>query len=105
MGTSEATVHQILDAMMHYGMKYFHSPLTWCYWMKQAHMHYNHLDCNVYSDTFFSDVKLLQGDTCTQMFTNGFGFEEVYPMKADAYDCMNQFCTAYGIPKHIACCG
>jgi hypothetical protein len=37
------------------------------------------------------------------MFTTDFGFEEVYPMKtkADAYDCLNQFCTTYGIPKHI----
>jgi hypothetical protein len=32
-----------------------------------------------------------------------FGFEEVYSMKmkADDYDCLNQFCTTYGIPKHI----
>jgi hypothetical protein len=37
------------------------------------------------------------------MFTTDFGFEEVYPMKtkADAYDCLNQFCTTYGILKHI----
>jgi hypothetical protein len=71
--------------------------------MRQAHMHYNHLDCNVYSDTFFSDVKSLQGDMCTQMFTTDFGFKEVYPMKtkADAYDCLNQFCTMYGVAKHI----
>jgi hypothetical protein len=47
-------------------------------------MRYNHLDCNVYSDTFFSDVKSLQGDTCAQMFTTDFGFEEVYPMKTKA---------------------
>jgi hypothetical protein len=58
-GTSESMVLQMIDATMQYSMRHFDGPLMQHYQMRQAHMHYNHLDCNVYSDTFFSDVKSL----------------------------------------------
>ena len=56
-----------------------------------------------YSDTFFSPVKSLNGNTCVQLFTNRGSFVKSYPMtaKSEASTMLKRFLHEVGIPSSI----
>ena len=52
----------------------------------------------VYSDTMFSDVKSIRGNTCAQVYVTDQLYSRVYPMKskADAFVTLNDFAHNVG---------
>lgn len=64
---------------------------------------YNHLKCRFNSDTFFSGVKSIIGNTCAQLFITEFGYGKVCPMKlkSEAGYALKELIQDVGIPKEI----
>lgn len=46
------------------------------------HLRFPNLKGRFYSDTMFSKVTSLRSNKCAQVFTNGLGFDEFYPIKS-----------------------
>ena len=69
--------------------------------MRQSHLQYPHLWMKLYSDTLFSEMKSLTGETCGQMMVTMEGHETVYPMKlkSEAGLKLNKWIMDNGIPK------
>ena len=65
------------------------------------HMRYPNLKGKWYLDTFFAKITLFRQHTCSQIFTNGLGFNIPYPLarKGDAYLGLDQFIQEVGIPQ------
>ena len=55
------------------------------------------------SDTFFSNVTSLRGNTCVQLFANRGNYVRPYPMKSksQAGDALHRFITEVGLPNSI----
>jgi hypothetical protein len=70
---------------------------------KNTHLRYNHLKCRFYSDKFFSGVKSVNGNTCSQLFVTDFGYCKFTPMKnkADANLALQELIRDVGIPEHV----
>jgi len=70
---------------------------------KNVMLKYNRLNCRLYSDTFFSNVKSIQGHSCGQLFVTDFGYSKFVPMesKAEAGYALQDTIRDIGIPNHI----
>ena len=70
---------------------------------KNVMLKYNRLNCRLYSDTFFSNVKSIQGHSCGQLFVTDFGYSKFVPMKskAEAGYALQDTIRDTGIPNHI----
>jgi hypothetical protein len=80
--------------------------LTRHYRTKQAALQYDQLGewhGRFYSDTFFSAVKSIQGNTTAQLFVNDIGYYHCVPMKskADAGNALLEFIQEVGIPAAL----
>ena len=57
------------------------------------------------TDTFFSDIKSLNQNTCRQVFSTKFGFSAVYTMPRATGDTIGQslidFSHDFGVPEHL----
>ena len=57
------------------------------------------------TDTLFSEVRSLNHNTCTQVFSNKFGFNATYPMVSSIEDSLGylyrDFSHDFGIPEHL----
>jgi hypothetical protein len=51
----------------------------------------------------FTSTKSIHGNKCSQVFTNGLGYNLFYPLKkeADATDALNEFVWLVGIPMEL----
>ena len=67
------------------------------------HMRYPNLRGRWYSDTWFSQVKSKRQYTCSQMFTNGLGFDIPFPLRkeSDAAQGLDAFIQQVGIPQTL----
>jgi hypothetical protein len=65
-------------------------------------LHYRRLDTTFYSDTMFSKVKSLKGNSCAQVFVAD-NFIRVHPMttKSDAGPALQVLAEDVGVPNHI----
>ena len=56
-----------------------------------------------YTDTMFTQHKSIRSCTCAQVFTNGFGFDRVYPIgaKNEAHLALTKFIQDVGIPQTL----
>ena len=56
-----------------------------------------------HTDTLFSKVKSILGDTCAQLYTNSIGYTKVYPMSAEhkAHESLTTFIHQVGIPHEL----
>ena len=56
-----------------------------------------------YTDTLFSKVKGITGETCTELYTNGVGFTKLYPliMESKAHVSLNIFIHEVCIPHEL----
>ena len=70
---------------------------------RQAQLGHKWLRTAVYSDTMFSDIKSIRGNTCAQVYVTDQLYSRVYPMKskADAFVTLNDFAHNVGIPNPI----
>jgi hypothetical protein len=80
--------------------------LTPRYKTKQAALRYNQLGGRhgrFYSDTFFSSVQSVRGNTMGQLFVNDVGFYHFIPMasKAEAGNALLEFIQEIGIPSSL----
>jgi hypothetical protein len=80
--------------------------LTHRYKTKQAALRYNQLGGRhgqFYSDTFFSSIKSIQGNTMGQLFINDIGFYHFIPMKrqSEAGDTLLEFIQEIGVPSSL----
>jgi hypothetical protein len=66
-------------------------------------MRFLSLNIITYTDTMFSCIKSVRGYTCAQVFTDGYNFSRIYPMRAkgDAPHALMLFIHEVGIPKTI----
>jgi len=85
------------------GIHSFTGHLTRHFRTKQATLRYDQLGGRhgrFYSDTFFSAVKSIRGNTMGQLFANDVGFYHFVPMKlkGDAGDALLEFIQEVGIP-------
>jgi hypothetical protein len=69
----------------------------------QAHLRYPSLNITIYSDTLFPSLKSIRGYTCAQLFTDGYCFVHIYPLKrkGDAHHALLQFMQDVGIRKGL----
>ena len=58
--------------------------------------------CN-YTDTLFSKVKGITGETCAELYTNGVGFTKLYPLitESKAHALLTIFIHEVGIPHEL----
>jgi hypothetical protein len=61
------------------------------------------LKTRFYTNTMFSTTKSIRGNKCTQVFTNGIGYDLFYPLKkeADAADALHDVIRSAGIPMEL----
>jgi len=88
------------------GIRSFTDHLTTRYRTKQAALRYNQLGGHhgrFYSDTMFSSVKSVRGNTMGQIFVNDIGFTHFIPMKlkTDAGHALQEFIHDIGIPSSL----
>jgi hypothetical protein len=101
MGTE--TSFRTLRAMTQEGMHFVEGPLERRLRTSQAHLCFPKLNTTIYSDTFFSIAKSVCGYSCAQVFTDGYCFSRLYPLKSkgDAHYALMQFIHEVGIPKNL----
>ena len=77
-------------------------PLSRRYRTNTHMMYYRRLDTTFYSDTMFSKVKSLKGNTCSQVFVANI-FVQVQPMptKSEAGRLLRVFAEDVGVPNYI----
>ena len=67
--------------------------------------HMKRLNAKFATDTFFSDTKSLNQNTCAQIFSHKNGFSAVYPLNNVKGNSIGQsyinFCHDFGIPEHL----
>jgi len=73
---------------------------------RQAQLRYKQLGGRhgrFYTDTFFSSVPTLNGNTMAQIFTNDLAFTRVYPMKlkSQTHETLSAFIHEVGIPSSL----
>jgi IS30 family transposase len=73
---------------------------------RQAQLRYKQLGGRhgrFYTDTFFSGVPMLNGNSMVQLFTNDLAFTRVYPMKlkSQAHESLSTFIHEVGIPSSL----
>jgi hypothetical protein len=73
---------------------------------RQAQLRYNQLGGRhgrFYTDTFFSSVPTLNGNTMAQIHTNDLAFTKVYPMKlkSQTHESLSAFIHEVGIPSAL----
>lgn len=71
-----------LRATTQRGVRTITRPLTRRLRTRQEHLRYHVLNCQFYTDTLFSKVKTLEGNTCGQLYVTDFDFVYFYPMRS-----------------------
>lgn len=63
------------------------------------------LDAKFAMDTFYSDIKSLNQNTCAQIYSTKFGFSAVYPMIRATGETIGQsyvdFSNDFGVPEYL----
>ena len=97
------TAHWTLMATMQVGIRRVLHPIKRHYKTRQSHLHYPMLNTHFYTNTMFSTMKSLKGNKCAQVFTNGMGYDLIYPLKkeSDASEALTEVIRSIGIPKEL----
>jgi len=88
------------------GMRTTQYPIEQRFHTRQAQLRYNQLGgqhSRFYTDTFFSSVPTLNGNSMAQIYTNDLAFTRVYPMKlkSQAHKTLSAFIHEVGIPSSL----
>ena len=91
-----------MECTTQHGTRQSVHPLTRRYRTDLLQLKYRRLSDVWYTDTLFSKVKSLKGNTCAQLFTNG-SFLWIYPMqsKSEVSDALIMFMEDVGIPRKL----
>ena len=93
--TVKATTQSFIRSAIH--------PIERRFRTKNAALRYNHLNTTFRSDTMFSSVKSVAGNTMAQAFCTDFGYARFIPMslKSEAGYALKEIIHDLGIPKRI----
>jgi hypothetical protein len=88
------------------GIRHTTYPIEQRFRTRQAQLRYNQLGGRhgrFYTDTFFSSIPTINGNTMAQIYTNDHGYSKVYPMKlrSQAHETLSQLIHEVGIPSAI----
>jgi len=88
------------------GIRHTTQPIEQRFRTRQSQLRYNQLGGRhgrFYTDTFFSSVPTLNGNTMAQVYTNDHGYSKVYPMKlkSQTHETLSTFIHEVGIPSAI----
>jgi hypothetical protein len=88
------------------GIRHTTLPIEQRFRTRQAQLRYKQLGGRhgrFYTDTFFSGVTPLNGNSMAQIFTSDLAFTKVYPMKlrSQTYEALSAFIHEVGIPSSI----
>jgi hypothetical protein len=101
-GVGIETARNTLKVTTQYGIRHAVNPLTRRYRTDIMQSKRKRLNDTFYSDTMFSGVKSIRGNTCAQLFTNG-KFVHLEPMsrKAQAGEALHSMMDEVGIPNKM----
>ena len=96
------TAKRTIEVTTQKGIRTALHPLHRRYRVDHLHLNRRRLNGEWYTDTLFSKVKSLQGNTCAQVFTNG-NYTTVYPLttKGDIGQSLTDFTDDVGIPDNL----
>ncbi len=99
-GLGLETAKRTLEVTMQVGVRKYVHPVTRRFKTRQQAIRYPRLSGKFYTDTMFSPTISLRGYTCAQVFTDGYGYDEFYPLKskADASRGLLGFIQESGVP-------
>jgi hypothetical protein len=94
------TAKRTLEVMTHVGVRKYVHPVARRFRIRQHAIRYPRLSGKFYTDTMFSPTVSLHGNTCAQVFTDRYGYDEFYPLKskADASRGLLGFIEESGVP-------
>jgi hypothetical protein len=98
------TAHRTLTATTQLGVrkKVLH-PVERRYRTRQLHLRFPNLNTKLYTDTMFATTKSTRGNKCAQVFTNGTGYDLLYPLKKEslASEALNEVIRTVGVPREL----
>lgn len=102
-GIGIETAHRTLNATTQNGIRRVLHPVERRYKTRQSHLRFPTLNSRFYTDTLFAEVKSLRGNKCAQVFTNGTGYDLIYPLnkESDAAHALTELIRTVGIPKEL----
>jgi hypothetical protein len=86
------TVHRTLTAMMQSGIRRVLHPIERSYRTRQSHLRFSTLNTRFFTNTMYSMMRSIRGNSCAQVFTNGLGYGLFYPLKkeSEVSDALNE---------------
>ena len=83
------------------GVRHVYAPGERKLRQRTLHLKFPNLKGVWYSDTMFSTCKSVRSHACAQVFTNGLGYDRVYPLasKDEAHFALTMFIQEVGIPQ------
>ena len=99
-GLGLETAKRTLEVTTQAGIRKYVHPVARRFKTRQQAIRYPRLSGKFYTDTMFSPTVSLRGYTCAQVFTDGYGYDEFYPLKskADASRGLLGFIQESGVP-------
>jgi hypothetical protein len=96
------TAKRTLQVTTQQGIRTALHPLHRCYHVDHLHLNRRRLNRDWFTDTLFSKITSLQGNTCAQVYTNG-NYTSVHPMtsKARVGVTLTEFSDDVGIPDSL----
>jgi hypothetical protein len=88
------------------GTRTINNPIEQRFRTRMAQLRYNQLGGRhgrFYTDTFFSSVPTLNGNTMAQIYTNDLAFTRIYPMRLESqtHETLSSFIHEIGIPSSL----
>ena len=101
-GVGLETARNTLKATTQHGIRHAEHPLSRRYRTDILQSKRKRLNDTFYSDTMFSGIKSIRGNTCAQLFTNGkFVHLEPIARKAQAGEALYSMIDEVGIPDKM----
>ena len=101
-GVGLETARKTLKATAQFGIRHAVHPLSRRYWTDVMQSKRKRLNDTFYTDTMFSGIKSIRGNTCAQVFTNGkFVHIELVARKSQAGEALNSMIDEVGIPDKL----
>jgi hypothetical protein len=101
-GVGLETARKTLKATTQYGIRHAVHPLSRQYRMDIMQSKRQRLNNTFYTDTMFSGIRSLRGNTCAQVFTNGkYVHMEPGERKSQAGEALGSMIDEVGIPEKL----
>ena len=91
---------QTMDATTQKGVRNIVAPGKRKLYQRTLHLQYPSIKDRMFSDPILSKMNSTRGNKAAQVFTNGKGFDALYPVKSKkfGYEGLNDFLAEFGVP-------